>query len=450
MRTGVGRVAPLLALGAAGLLAAGAARAQRPPTPARPNVVLILADDLGYGDLGCTGAPDIRTPEIDRIAAEGLRFTMFYSNGPECTPTRAALLTGRYPQRPGGLECAIGVGNVGRYDDAVRLRETRELGLPPDRSVLAQMFKRAGYATGLIGKWHLGYEPHLLPRRHGFDEFFGPIGGSVDYFRHTEPDGTPMLYRNEERVQREGYMTDLIAAEASDFIRRRKGGPFFLYVPFTAPHDPFQTPDSPEPRPGRATYAAMVERLDRGVGQVLKTLEEQGLTRNTVVIFSSDNGGPRYARNAPYTRGKGTTFEGGIRVPCFVRWPGVLAPGSTSAQVGITMDLTASLAGVLGAAAPEGKPFDGIDVLKRAREGAAPQPRTLFWRIRRGEATRWGARDGSLKYVRERDGERRGEFLFDVERDPAEKTDLLAERPAEVERLRGRLAAWETEVRPTR
>src|SRR3954452_16842812 len=214
---------------------------------APPNVVLILADDLGYGDLGCYGCPDVRTPNLDRLAPPGVRFTSFYSNGQECTPTRAALLSGRYQHRVGGLECAIGIGNVGRYDDADRLARGHDLGLPADRSELARLLKAAGYTTAITGKWHLGYEPKFLPPNHGFDESFGPLGGGVDYFYHTEPGGGPMLYQDGRPVRRDGYMTDLITAEAEGVIRCPHDRPFFLYVPYTAPHSPFQGPlDRPD------------------------------------------------------------------------------------------------------------------------------------------------------------------------------------------------------------
>jgi arylsulfatase A-like enzyme len=215
----------------------------------RPNIVLIMADDLGYGDVGCYGCKDIRTPAIDGLAAEGVRFTAFYSNAPECTPTRTALLTGRYQQRVGGLECALGIGNVGRYDDAIRLRKTNDMGLPVEETSIARMLKDAGYATAISGKWHLGYEPKFFPLRHGFDSWFGPVGGAVDYFHHVENTGQLALYENDKPVQREGYLTDLITDEAVSFIQRSRSKPFFLYVAYTAPHTPYQGPDDKRPEP---------------------------------------------------------------------------------------------------------------------------------------------------------------------------------------------------------
>ena len=323
-----------------------------PAADAPLNIVLILADDMGYGDLGCYGCPDIRTPNIDSLAKQGVRLTSFYSNGPECTPTRTGLMTGRYQQRVGGLECAIGLAGVGRYDDAIRLAATHDLGLPPEQSVLARRLKDAGYATAICGKWHLGYEPKFLPSQHGFDHFFGPLGGGIDYFRHNEPGGEHMLYLNDQKVHRDGYSDRPDRRRSVPIHPPLKGRPFFLYVPFNAPHSPFQGPDDNTVaatnaenfnRGTRATYIKMVERLDDRIGTILKTLDDTGASQNTLVIFTSDNGGPANSRNDPFSGRKGSTYEGGIRVPCLLRWPGKLAAGSESSQVGITMDLTASI-----------------------------------------------------------------------------------------------------------
>src|SRR6476620_44819 len=330
---------------------------------------------MGYGHLGCYGCVDIRTPHIDSLAKQGVRLTSFYSNGPECSPTRTALMTGRYQHRVGGLECAIGLGNVGRYDDAIRLANQHQLGLPVERSVLARALKDAGYATAICGKWHLGYEPQFLPLKHGFDFAFGPLGGNIDYFHHHEPGGKPMLYQNDQPVERKGYMTDLIAEEACSFLRRTKQ-PFFLYVPFNAPHSPFQGPnDGGQPpltsenmiRGSREKYVEMVERLDDRVGTILKTVDEIGAADNTLVIFASDNGGPNFSRNDPLSGRKGTTYEGGIRVPCILRWPDTLPAGKESSQVGITMDLTASILNLAGAKPLPYQPLDGIDLVDHLR-----------------------------------------------------------------------------------
>jgi arylsulfatase A-like enzyme len=430
----------------------------------RPNIVLLLADDLGYRDLGCYGVADIRTPVIDWLAARGVRFTQFYAST-QCTPTRAALLTGRYEQRIGGLECAIGVGNVGRYDDAIRLRETNDLGLPADEPTLARLLKKAGYATAITGKWHLGYEDKFSPNAHGFDYAFYFLGGEMDYFHYTEretPDDS-MIRLNGKPVKRDGYFTDLMTDEAEKFIVKNRERPFFLYVPFLTPHAPFQGPDDrlPEPLPAdsplwsqgrapRAVYTAMVESLDQAVGRILDTLEHHGLTDRTLVIFMSDNGGTGSARPTGLRGNKGTTFEGGIRVPCIARWPGVLPEGMTTTQVGITMDLTASILRAAGAKPPAGPSLDGIDILARIAEGRPENSRTLFWRVRRGQTVRWAARDGDLKYVSVNSDGNFEEWLFDLSRDPGEQNDLRSQQAADLKRLKGLLAEWENEVRPGR
>jgi len=414
----------------------------------RPNIVFLLADDLGYGDLGCYGAKDIRTPRIDRLAREGVRFTRFYANGPECTPTRTAFLTGRYQQRVGGLECAIGIGGVGRYDDAIRLAEQHQLGLPATEPTISRLLRDAGYATALIGKWHLGYEDCFTPGKHGFDYAFYCVGGGIDYFHHVEEaEATEVMLRlNGAPTKRDGYFTDLITDDAVRWLQKTKK-PFFLYVPFTAPHTPYQGPDDK----ARATldrwkqgtadprvYAAMIERMDQAVGRILDALPD-----NTLVIFTSDNGGTASARPCGLRGIKGSTFEGGIRVPCIVRWPGVLPAGTENATVAATFDLTASIARAAGVT--PARPWDGVDIL-----GAKAPTRTLFWRQRRGDNTWRAVRDGSRKYVSQAKGSKLEEYLFDLDRDPGEQTNLLTEQPSEAARLKKLLANWETEVKPPR
>lgn len=422
----------------------------------RPNIVLIMADDLGYGDVGCYGCSDIRTFAIDRLAAEGVRFTTFYSNAPECTPTRTALLTGRYQHRVGGLECALGIGNVGRYDDAIRLRRTNDMGLPAEETSIARMLKDAGYATAISGKWHLGYEPKFFPLQHGFDSWFGPVGGAVDYFHHIEYTGEPALYKNDKLINREGYVTDLITDEAVSFIQRRQEKPFFLYVAYTAPHTPYQGPSDKKPEPvpeadynkgSRKTYAAMVERMDQGIDRILKTLNNAGLEDNTLVIFMSDNGANRTGNNSPFSGYKGNLFEGGIRVPCIAKWPGVLARGVVSDQSCMTMDFSRSIVRAAGTKPPAGRAFDGMDILQAAATNRPVQKRTLFWRARRGEWTRKAVRDGSLKYICLQNNNNVKEYLFDLEHDPAEKNNLLSEKPENVLKLKTLLQNWEQQVK---
>jgi N-acetylgalactosamine-6-sulfatase len=422
----------------------------------KPNIVFILADDMGYADASCFGGKT-PTPNVDRLAEQGAKLTNFYSNGPECTPTRAAFMTGRYQHRVGGLECALGTGNVGRYDDAIRLAAIHEMGLPVAETSIARMLKDAGYATICIGKWHLGYEPKFFPGPHGFDYWFGIIGGSGDYFYHTEPEGFAALYLNGKPIERDGYTTDLLTAEAVKYIDGAGSGPFFLYVPYTAPHEPIQGPDdrpAKQPPPGKTikgdakSYAAMIRRLDDGVGEIVAALEKKGLSQNTVLVFNSDNGGTKMADNHPLSGHKGQTFEGGIRVPCIVRWPGEIKPGIVSEQAAITMDLTASFARIGGA--KSSRLFDGIDIIKKLQDGAPVESRSLFWRGRRGDNTWRGVREGTMKFVSEQTGKKIEEHVFDLASDISEKHDLAVGKPEELNRLKGLLAAWEQEVKPVR
>ena len=443
------------------------------PNAQTPNIILIMADDLGYGDVGCYGCTDIRTPAIDNLADEGVRFTTFYANAPECTPTRTALLTGRYQHRAGGLECALGIGNVGRYDDAIRLRRTNDLGLPVEQTTIARMLKDAGYATAICGKWHLGYEPKFFPLKHGFDYWFGPVGGAVDYFHHCEYTGQQALYLNDRPIKREGYLTDLITDEAVKFIQRRQNTPFFLYVAYTAPHTPYQGPDDKKPEPvpqadyskgSRTTYVSMVESMDDGIGKILKTVKDRKIAAHTLVIFMSDNGANKTGNNFPFSGYKGNLFEGGIRVPCIVKWPGVLEEGMVSNQACMTLDFSRSIVRAAGTKPPRDRPFDGIDILQTlsavlrtpygghlsVETNQPVQKRTLFWRARRGQRTRKAVRDGFLKYLRLQEGDDAKEYLFDLERDPAEKNNLFSKRKENVQKLKILSKNWEQEVRHNR
>lgn len=453
----------LLAVAVGNVPLQSAAAELEPVGRSRPSIVFILADDLGYGDLSCYGHPAIRTPELDRLAEQGVRLTNCYANGPECTPTRTALLTGRYQQWVGGLECAIGTGNVGRYDDAVRLAERHDLGLPTEEQTLAALLKQAGYATAITGKWHLGYEPKFAPHLHGFDYALYCLGGGMDYFHYTEPDGLYALYENGKPVQRTGYFTDLATDAAIRFIEQHQAAPFFLYLAYTVPHTPYQGPEdfAPDPLPGDSArwnqshpfpevYRAMIEHMDRCIGRVLKAIDECRLGDRCVVIFTSDNGGTRNARNAPFSGDKGSTYEGGIRVPGIVRWPGVIPAGVVSHQPCITFDFTASIARIAGARPSEAKPLEGIDILAHLAEGKPEVPRNLFWRKPRGDTVWKAVRAGDLKFVAVQDGATCEEHLFDLKEDPAEQHDLAAARPADLERLRAMYEVWESVVRRNR
>jgi len=430
----------------------------------RPNIVFIIADDMGYADISSFGAPDVETPHIDGIAKRGVRFTNIYAMGPECTPSRVSFLTGRYPQRVGGLECAIGTGNVGRYDDAIRLAEAKDLGLPAEYAILAPALAKAGYHNGIFGKWHLGYEPKFSPLKQGFHEFTGFLGGNVDYFRHRELSDLEVYLEGETPITREGYTTDLITEDALEFLAERAmqpDQPFFLYLPHAAPHFPFQGPEDDDgglpsveewTTGTRETYIEMMKSLDDSVGAVIDALEKHGQLSNTLLIFTSDHGAMKPGLNLPWRDFKGTLFDGGIRVPLVMQWPEKLEAGVESAQVGSLMDLTASFLNAAGARLPQGVTLDGDDLVEHVQNGAKDYPRTLFWRSRRGERTWRAVRDGEWKYILRIDEDGTSEWLFDLASDPGEQESQLdtEKGKAIVDGLRNELDAWEARVAPQR
>lgn len=431
----------------------------------KPNIVIILADDLGYGDIGCYGSKDIKTPFLDKLAAEGVRFTNFYSNGPECTPTRTALLTGRYQQRVGGLECAIGLGTIGRYKEALALSDSGKLGLPVEFNVLPSVLKQKGYNSALIGKWHLGDDEEYTPKAHGFDYSIGPLGGGVDYFHHTVPkglvfgiymDGERDFFRNGQPHFREGYyITHLITDESVEWINiQKQDQPFFLYIPYTVPHEPLQGPEDFFPTMetwvsgDKEILKKMIEDFDKGVGRIIGKLEEKGFTDNTIVIFFSDNGPTKKGSAGPFSGYKGGVFEGGIRVPCIIKWPGKIEPGITSDQMAISMDITASISEIVDSNPV--KPFDGIDLIGHVVNKKKDYPRTLFWRKLRGEDVLRAVRDNNLKYIRNTNKIKTTEYLFDLNADPAEKNNLKDSLKKDFNRLKKLLEEWEEEVQPER
>ncbi len=427
----------------------------------KPNIIFILADDMGYADLGCYGAPDAKTPNIDALAASGVKFTNAYAMGQECTPSRTSILTGRYPQRAGGMECAIGTGNVGRYDEAIALAEKSDLGLPANFAVLAPALKAAGYRNAVFGKWHMGYEDKFSPLDQGFDEFTGFLGGNVDYFEHVELSDIEVYLKGRQPIEREGYTTHLITADAVDFLRRqaadKSGKPFFLYLPHASPHFPFQGPKSDPTLPTaeewtegtRETYVEMLEDLDKNVGQLLDAVEDHGMAEDTIVVFASDHGAMKPGLNTPFRDFKGTLFDGGIRVPLMVRWPGVIKPETESKQVASLMDLTASFLRIARAEVPDGKPLDGMDILKHIEDGEPDIKRTLFWRGKRGDRTWWAVRDGDLKFVRKTEGGKTENWLFDLKEDRGEQVNLIDTR-SDGMLLNEKLSAWEKDVVPMR
>ena len=360
------------------------------------------------------------------------------------------------------MECAIGTGNVGRYDDAERLAETGDLGLPASMAVLAPRLKEAGYETAIFGKWHMGYEGKFNPLDQGFDEFFGFLGGNVDYFTHEELSDLPVLYEGRRAIAAEGYMTHLIADRALEFLGRKtlvESPPFFLYLPFSVPHFPFQGPADEEQGVlpddqwtvgEREKYVEMLEDMDASVGRVLKAIAENGMLENTLVVYASDHGAMRPGLNTPFRDYKGTLFEGGIRVPCIVRWPEAIKVGGESAQMCSLMDWAASFLRVGGADISGSGELDGIDILKHIEDGAEDFDRTLFWRARRGDRTWRAIRHGDAKYVRKTEGDAIEEWLFDLGSDEGEQEDLLSKNREVAVELKKMLAGWELGVRAQR
>ncbi len=441
---------------AAVLLCCFAVQVASAEAPSKPNIVFILADDLGYGDLGCYGREDIETPHLDAMAQRGVRFTAHYANGPECTPTRTAFLTGRYQQWVGGLECAIGTGNVGRYDDAVRLRESNDLGLPATVPSLPQAMKKAGYATAIFGKWHLGYEPKFAPHRFGFDRTYYCIGGGMDYFHYLDNVAGYNLFQDGRPIRDEGYFTDLVTDKALEFIAEEREQPYFLYLPYTCPHSPFQAPeeeqlhplalDSPRWKQGSAppeVYRSMIEHMDKRIGDVL-----EAVTEDTLVIFASDNGGTKSARNAPFRGIKGSTFEGGIRVPAIATWPGEIPPATVCDVPSLTFDWTRTIADVAGARFPKPHELEGVNLLDVL--GGDHAERVLYWRKPRGEQIWRGVRKGNWKYVADQRGDQEREYLFHLGDDPSETVDLSQTNSDMLKRLRRNFDSWEQRTRETR
>jgi arylsulfatase A-like enzyme len=423
------------------------------PQPGRkPNVVLIIMDDLGYGDIGSYGVTDARTPNLDRLAREGVRLTDAYANGANCTPTRAALISGRYQQRV-GIEWPLNSSEQDR-------------GLPVTGMSLPALLKKSGYATGLVGKWHLGFKPEFGPNAHGFDEFFGFLSGAVDFYTHRRGDGTHDLFENTTPVEVPDYLTDEITRRAVRFVDNHAAGPFFLEVAYNAVHWPFQPPDqrpsdlNTVPRPlgngdqrlfqgpddvvpaTRQDYVRMLERADQGIGRILAALDRHRLSRDTLVVFTNDNGGEWLSRNSPFSHRKSTLWEGGIRVPLILRWPTRLPAGKTSAQVAITMDLTASIVAATETVLPAGHRLDGINILPSLAAESPVVERQLFWRIVRPERQQRAARSGRWKLLV--DGNQF--LLFDLRDDLGERRDLAAQHPELVLRLKGLLVDWEKEI----
>jgi len=421
---------------ASALLQVARGQADRPAMP--PNIVLVLVDDVGYGDIGSFGVPDMKTPNIDRLAREGVKLTDFYANGSNCSPTRTGFISGRYQQRY-GIEVPFGERNPNGV-----------AGLAPTDTSLPRLLKTKGYATGLVGKWHLGAQTEFSPNRHGFDEFWGFLTGAHDYYDPAD------LYHNGQPSTMTGYLTDEITSRATTFITEHQREPFFLEVSYNAAHWPFQPPNLPpdkRARPDllhdgtRADYVAILERADKGVGDILTLLDRLQLARNTLVVFTSDNGGEWLSHNAPLFHRKSTLWEGGIRVPALMRWPAQLPAGAVSKQVGITMDLTASFLAAAGVIPPVSYRPEGIDLLPMLKKRRTVE-RTLFWRVKTAGRDQKAVRRGRWKYIRDGVGtiDSVHEMIFDLDQDIGERNDQAYKQVPLLVELRKLVADWEASV----
>ena len=405
----------------------------------RPNFIFILADDLGYADLGCYGGRTNPSPVLDRLAAQGLKFTDGYANSPVCSPTRFALATGRWQYRlRGGNDEPI----------ASRHRGSALLGLPAGHPTLASLLRDAGYRTALVGKWHLGFHPHFGPLKSGYQEFFGVMSGGVDYFTHRDPAGMHDLYDGESEVERSGYLTDLLTERAVAFLEEQRGQPFLLSLHYTAPHWPWETrADEAEARRIKqiyhfdggslATYAGMIRQMDEGIGRVLDALERIGAAEHTLVVFTSDNGGERFSDSWPFKGGKMDLLEGGIRVPYIARWPARIAPGAVTAQLALTMDWTATILDAAGVAPHPEYPLDGTSLMPVLEAPAAPFERELYWRMK--YRNQKAMRSGHWKWLC-LEGH---EFLYDLSIDARERANFGHREPARLQAMRERHAQWE-------
>ena len=416
----------------------------------RPNIIFIVADDLGYADLGCYGGREANfgpvAPVLDTLAENGLRLTQGYSNSPVCSPTRFAMMTGRYQYRlRGAAEEPI----------SNRTRGNPELGLSPAHPTLPSLLRGAGYRTALIGKWHLGFAPHFGPLRSGYQEFYGPMAGGVDYFTHRASNGVHDLWEGEQEREDPGYLTDLLSRRAVDYVTRmaEQDAPFFLSLHHTAPHWPWETRDDESIVPSVAenimhvgggsihTYRRMIHHMDEGIGWLVEALRRHGMVENTLLVFTSDNGGERFSDSWPLVGGKMDLTEGGIRVPWIAHWPACIAPGGVSAQQCLTMDWSATMLDAAGVDAHPDFPLDGISLLSllQTPSGGLAQRefrRPMFWRMKhRGQRA---LRDGDWKYLRVDEFE----YLFNVPQDERERTNLASKEPERMVSMRAQWESW--------
>jgi arylsulfatase A-like enzyme len=432
----------LIGVGAASLVTSRLRFLQAAPAVGRPNIIVIVADDLGYADIGVHGCKDIPTPNIDSIAQNGVRFTNAYVSCPVCSPTRAGLMTGRYQQRFGH-----------EFNPGQVTSPSVKFGLPLSQVTLADILKGDGYATGLVGKWHLGQDPEFHPMKRGFDEYFGFLGGSHSYV-DAKADPRNLILRGTEPADEKEYLTDAFTREALAFIDRRKAQPFFLYLTYNAVHNPLQATKKYLDRfasiadERRRTYAAMLSAMDDGIGAVLAKLRQSGIHDDTLVFFISDNGGPSFpdrgnaSNNLPLRATKGTVYEGGIRVPFLLQWPNRLPRGRAYDNPVISLDILPTAAAAARAQLPAGPAIDGVDLMPyiRGRRSTSPHD-ILFWRFGQQHAVR----KGNWKLVRLA---QQPDELYDLASDISESNNLAAAKPDVVQKLSEELAAWESGLSP--
>jgi arylsulfatase A-like enzyme len=415
------------------------------PPARRPNIVFILADDLGYADVSCYGRPDLSTPNIDRLAATGVRFLQAYANSAVCTATRVALITGRYQYRLRvGLEEPLATTALG-------------VGLPAAEPTLPSLLRNAGYGTTLVGKWHLGALPQFGPLQSGYDHFYGFRGGAVDYYSHHGTDQKDDLWDEDVAIHQSGYLTDLLGSRAVNVVNgyAKSDQPFFLSLHFNAPHWPWEAPgDEAESDRIKATtlfhydggtqktYQRMIAQMDLQIGRVLAALEANRMRDDTIVVFTSDNGGERFADTWPFTGRKTELLEGGLRIPAIVSWPARLPTGRTTEQVAISMDWLPTLVAAANGATDASRPSDGINLLPHLIDPASTARRTLFWRFK-ANAQR-AARDGDYKFLKILDNT----FLFNVVDDPMERANLKERRADVYERLEAAWYEWNAGMLP--
>lgn len=405
----------------------------------KPNIIYIMTDDMGYGDLSVHGQKQYSTPNIDKLASEGIRFTHAYAAHSLCTPTRTAFMTGRYPART----------TVGLIEPLTGSSKDSAYGLSENDPSIVSMLKATGYQTMLVGKWHLGFKKEFGPTQNGFDYFFGFHSGAIDYISHNENGNKPDLYENDSLVDVKGYMTDLLADKAALLISQEHAAPFFMVLNFNAPHWPWQVPGS-QPYPdtmdfrrggSKAVYFEMMQSLDKAIGTVMKALDQAGLANETMVIFTNDNGGERYSDNGIFSDSKASLREGGIRVPAFVKWPGKIKPGTITSQMAITMDWSATILAAAGANVPGSVSLDGMDLMPVCKGEKEPVERTFFWRTFQRKDQQ-AIRQGRWKYLKvEAD-----EYLFDVVADPGEKKNMKGNEEKIFQGLKNKYAQWQATV----